>query len=138
RLGLWQGTAGDLQRLALPSPEVVDRFDGELRGLVARESSIADELAKARQELAAAEIEIQHLRRSGQVLTLEDLQSAREERGERWRTVKDKLLGEKASSKSTESAARALEESTAKADDVSDRMRREAEQVAQLAELQAR
>jgi uncharacterized protein YhaN len=138
RLGLWQGDAEALLRLALPPLEAVDRFDGELRALQAQVTVASGELAKSKRELAVVEVDIEHLRRSGQVLALEDLQGAREERGKRWQSVKEKLLGERASSKSAETAARELEESTAKADDLADRMRREAEQVAQLAELQNR
>jgi uncharacterized protein YhaN len=146
RLELWKGDAEELLQLALPPIEAIDRFDGELRTLSTGQAVTAKELEKSERELAELEIDIEHRRRSGQVLALEDLEAARERRSERWSAIKQWWLsgtppkgvaGAQETKVAAESAA-AYEESTAQADEVADRMRREAEQVAHFAELQAR
>lgn len=146
RLELWEGDAEELLKLALPPMEAIDRFDAELRTHSTEHAVTTQELEKTERELAELEIDFEHRRRTGQVLTLEDLEAAREQRSERWSAIKQWWLsgaapigtgGANETKVAAESAA-AYEESTSHADEVADRMRREAEQVAQVAELQAR
>ena len=145
RLERWKGTDEELLRLALPSLEAIDRFDGELQTLAAQSTATAKELDKTLRELAELEIEIEQRRRAGQVLSLDDLETSRRKRSEQWSAIKEwwlsgtppKGTGAKATQAAADSAAE-FEASTAGADEIADRMRREAEKVAQLAELQSR
>ncbi|MCE9526369.1 MAG: AAA family ATPase [Planctomycetales bacterium] len=146
RLGLWTGNGEALAALALPPLEAVESADAELRTITGERNGLAKELEQVTRQLADLAIEIDSRRRVGQVLTLEDLEQARAKRDNGWSLIKRLWLTKDAAEAdvrkfiaefppATDSAA-AFEASVQQADATSDRMRREAEKVAELDGLQ--
>jgi uncharacterized protein YhaN len=146
RLGLWTGSGEALTALALPPLEAVESADAELRTITGERNGLAKELEQVTRQLADLTIEIDSRRRVGQVLTLEDLEQSRAKRDHGWSLIKRLWLTKDATETdvrkfiveyppATEPAA-AYEASVQQADATSDRMRREAEKVAELDGLQ--
>ncbi len=146
RLGLWTGSGSALIALALPSSEAVDRAEAALRALDGERIAVGKELAANNRQLADLGIDIDARRRVGQVLTQVDLEHSRARRNEGWSIIKRLWLTKDIPEEevrrliadfppATDSAA-AYEASVQRADDVSDRLRREAEEVAELDGLQ--
>ncbi len=148
RLGLWMGTPDELIKLTLPSLESLERLDAALRAAAGEHDAATKELEKVRSELADLEIEIDQCRRVGQVLSLSDLEQARAQRQQGWSLIKQlwqvgsappaQVQAFVAQFPATKDPAGAYEASVVGADETSDRMRREASGVAELAALQTR
>ncbi|MBC7852508.1 MAG: AAA family ATPase [Pirellulaceae bacterium] len=146
RLALWSGKREELVRLALPPLESLERLDGELRAAATGRDVVEKELQKLRTQFSELEIEIDQRRRVGQILTLDDLEQARTKRQQGWTLIKQLwLVGDAPKQQLQEFAAQfpeaddtagAYEASVTRADETSDRMRREASGVAELAGLQ--
>jgi DNA repair exonuclease SbcCD ATPase subunit len=143
RLGLWNGTLTDLTRLRLPLPETVDRFDHELQALTKAQDNLAEQAKRLRESLATVERETQTLQLAGAVPTEADLETARARRERGWQLVRRAWLDQSADT-TTEQAfdsqhklPEAYEQSVKTADDLADRLRREADRCAHLAKLQA-
>lgn len=146
RLGLWTGSGEALVALALPPLEAIDSADTDFRAISGERNRLAKELDQVTGQLADLAIDIDSRRRIGQVLTLEDLERSRATRDEGWSLIKQLWLTKDATEgdvrkfiaafpPATDSAA-AYEASVQQADTTSDRMRREAEKVAELDGLQ--
>lgn len=138
-LPLFAGSLDQLERLPVPLPETVTRFvdaydelDMRHRDLAAQEARLVDELADYRERLET-------LDSTGAVPSEDDLVEARSRRQQGWLFVRQTLEGEPVdvSAFSTEALPDAFEASVSAADDIADRLRREADQVAKHAELQA-
>ncbi|MEI7730851.1 MAG: AAA family ATPase [Verrucomicrobiota bacterium] len=143
RLGLWSGTLSDLTRLRVPLPESVERFDRELQALTKTQDNLAEQAKRLRESLANVERETQSLQLAGAVPTETDLDSARTRREQGWQLVRRAWL-EKQADAAAELAfdnqhklPEAFEQSVKTADDLADRLRREADRCAHLAKLQA-
>lgn len=146
RLTLYSGALEDLEKLPIPSVETIDQFervlsetDGELR----RRQEKIDEVTAARQNLQAS---LDALRRAGEVPTEAALEVIRRRRNAGWDLVlqvwQDNL-------KATDAAvmgfveefahdgdlSTAFRTSVESADAIADRLRREADRVAQMAKL---
>lgn len=147
RLPLWKGSPEALERLPLPSPETVDAF--ELR-LKAAEDGLAKhrmELASLAERLGEIDAELRRLALSGSIPTEADLEDARTRRDHAWQQIRrawetgTSLQGKAANSPGREGIgahpADGYESMVRDADDLSDRLRREAERVAGNAALLA-
>ncbi|MDR3633222.1 MAG: AAA family ATPase [Isosphaeraceae bacterium] len=125
-LGLWTGALDDLPRLPVPSDETIERCRAEQEE--ARRDR--DALAARRDELDAhgrdVEAAIARLRLEGEVPTEDDLTAARDQRETLWRQLRAAW---------SEPAADAFEPAVANADKLADRLRREAQRVAEKAKL---
>lgn len=124
-LGLWSGTLDELERLPCPSAETME----EARGQLEQDARIVDDL-KARivqLETQSHEIDanIEKLRREGEVPTEHDLQLARMERSNAWHQLKQDWNA----GPNTAATAR-YEQEVLAADEIADRLRREAKRVA--------
>ncbi len=146
RLELWTGSGEGLITHPFPSMEAIDSADAELRTLAGERSVLAKEQEQVTRQLAELAIDIDARRRVGQVLMLEDLEQSRDRRDKGWALIKQLWLTKDAAKDDVESfvasfppaadSAAAYEASVQQADATSDRMRREAEKVAELDGLQ--
>jgi len=142
-LGLWTGTLDQAEGLAVPTTETVERFQEELLSSKRTGSDIEKELDECRRSLDDQVETIAALRLSGVVPTERELDNARERRSAGWRLVQRAWLdGEEVEAQARDydpeqDLATSYEGSVDAADDVADRLRREADRVARYAEIEA-
>jgi uncharacterized protein YhaN len=129
RLGLWRGAPEELEALPVPAEETLRRFQNGFDTLAERRRALADQLRNARAELADADRRLDEIRRAGAVPTEEELAAAgaRRARG-----------GERGRRAAPAADPDAYERSVDEADDIADRLRREAGRVQEQAQLLAR
>jgi len=142
---LWKGGLEELPKLALPSPETIDVFDHRIDEGQKKVSQLESELAGASDMLLNTEGLLRELELEQEVPTEETLERARKHRDKGWRLIRatiDKQTGLDAetqrfmeSSKPAENLLEAYEASVYRADEISDRLRREADRVARKAKL---
>ena len=77
QLGLWSGSIAELERLAVPSPETVKRFENELARLAAERERLSREQEAGKARLETARAESRALEIGGVVPTEMDLLAAR-------------------------------------------------------------
>jgi uncharacterized protein YhaN len=130
-----QGTLEELEALPVPGEETLRRFQDGFDTLAARRRALAGQLQTVRAELADLERRLEEIRRSGSVPTEEELAEARSRRDGEWLLVRRVWLEKRAEEKSDPAA---YERSVEEADDVADRLRREAGRVQEQAQLLAR
>ena len=145
RLGLKEKSFREIRGLALPLPETIrifeEQFDANDRVL----NQIKGELKKVQSALQEVEGQIETNRLAHEVPTEEDLLKARELRDMGWKLVAGILAGESiseetignfvANTPNSETLSEAFEIRMAKADHITDRLRREAGLVAEKAML---
>ncbi|MCA9210937.1 MAG: AAA family ATPase, partial [Planctomycetales bacterium] len=144
RLGLWNGTLDELESLAAPSLETVARFEEQFDRAIRNMEKLREELAELETRQTKLRQEIEQLQQHQAVPTETDLETARQTRETLWQLIRRAWLAGEAidaeqhnllqSSGGTDLAA-GYESSVAKADEVADRLRREARQVERLAQL---
>ena len=147
KLGPWSGTLDELESLAPPAVETVDRFDRQWADAQSAVARWRDGLEKARGAQADLDRQIEQLRLEGEVPTEDDLAAARRVRDEGWRLVltewrqagaePDAMAEFLSHFQPGAGLADAYEQAVRKADDLADRLRREANRVATRATLQA-
>ncbi len=156
RLGLWKGPLDKLEQLPIPAIETIGRFDSEISAAAAEVTATQRQLQESQQERDDLVQRMARFRIEHDVPTEADLQEARALRDAGWRLVREGLSTGKASGKVKKSAAgdegrqdfinrlpgaesleEAYEQSVARADDIADRLRRDADLVAQKAQLLA-
>jgi uncharacterized protein YhaN len=144
RLTLWQGELDEMARLALPNRESIHQFEegyAELSKRIQRLEEKKDELIDSLQDTSQRLDEIE---RVGEVPTEVSLKQARSERDALWQLLRRQWIeGEDVSGEASEYQGEgtlpdAFENRLASADEVSDRLRREADRVHALASLQAK
>ncbi|MDH3359540.1 MAG: AAA family ATPase, partial [Desulfobulbaceae bacterium] len=152
-----QGKAGDEARQALaqlgfkdhteqalaafieiifPSPETVDLFDGRFRVLEQKEARLGERIAEMATETQRLETEIESFHKAGHDLTEAKLVSLREVRDGSWQQVKEIWLAGKQVDIDPQNLATSYESEVSASDEASDRLRREAAQVQQLARFE--
>jgi uncharacterized protein YhaN len=143
RLTLWSGTLEQLESLSVPSFETVETFESELNTMGNEQALLRTQSEENRQWGAKLEGEVQALRLGGTVPMEAELEKARDYRERGWGFVRH-AWREGGSDSEKEKAfdpeqplAEAYEQSVADADDIADRLRREADRVAKLAGLLA-
>ncbi len=145
RLGLNATALLDVSRSAAPSIETVRVFEDRWDQLERRLASLAEEVLKTEVDLAEIGRRLDEARLAQEVPAEADLAAAREARDRGWRLIRRKLQGEVAAAEEvgtftasypgTGSLADAFEAGLRKADEIADRLRREAERVAAKARL---
>jgi uncharacterized protein YhaN len=146
KLGLWSGSLDVLEELALPAAETIARFDRDLADVQAAIAHLQGQLEKARSDAADIGRELERQRLEGEVPSEAELAEARKLRDAGWRLVlqdwrKEAVdaptVGDFLAAAEAGDLAAAYEQSVRRADDLSDRLRREANRVANRATLQA-
>lgn len=147
RLPLWSGSLEDLERLALPGNETVQRFGTQLIQAQREFAKLREGLEDSQRRRAEVEREYEILQLEGEVPSEEDLAEARRVRDLGWRLVVQAWQQGNADPKELEAflgrfsgspdLAAAYQESVETADELADRLRREANRVAQRAALMA-
>ncbi len=145
RQTLFQGTLEDLNKLPLPSIETIDIFDHEFDEAQKKLLQIQAELSNAEDTHVDIEGQLKELELEREVPTEDDLKNARGYREEGWRLVRSALENSQepseeaqafiASNQTAGTLTEVYEVSVQKADEVSDRLRREADRVAKKAKL---
>jgi uncharacterized protein YhaN len=135
RLGLWRGTPEALEALPVPGEETLRRFAEDSETLAGRRRTLAEQLRALHAELAEAERRLDEIQRSGAIPSEEEMLAARDRRAAHWSLVRRAWLeGDEA----VTADPAAYERSVAEADDLADRLRREAGRVEEQAQLRAR
>ncbi|MFN4258555.1 MAG: AAA family ATPase [Gemmataceae bacterium] len=147
RLPLWSGTLEDLEQLAVPPPATIDRFDEEHDRLHHLSRQLDDRLGEVETRLRELAAEIDQLDQQGEVPSEHDLTHARQQRDSGWRLARrawqEGIVGDAAeqdfigSFPGSADLAAAYERSVERADQLADRLRREADRVARRAHLSA-
>jgi uncharacterized protein YhaN len=139
-LPLFAGSLDELERLAVPSAATVTRYADAYAELDVRQRDIAAQESRIGDELAVHLERLQALESTGAMPSEGELVEARAHRQQGWQLVRQTLEGEQidASSFTAERLLPdAFEESVLAADEIGDRLRREADQVAKHAQLHA-
>jgi uncharacterized protein YhaN len=128
RLG-WPGTLDELEALPVPSVAAIQRFESAFAVLAEQERARLEDRRKAQADLAEAERELDAIRREGSVPSEDDLAAARGRRERAWSALRQGFSA---------AAADAYEPAVQAADELADRLRREAARVHENARQGAR
>ena len=144
----WTGSLADFEKLAIPSVETIDRFEEELAAARTAATHIQDFIETCSKEAKQVDQDLESLQLEQDVPTENDLSEAREQRDAGWRLVRDAWLDQVdneegsvrfiAAHEPEGDLPSAYERSVEEADQVSDRLRREAKRVEKKATLTAR
>jgi len=143
RLTLWSGSLEQLESLPVPLPETVEQFDTELEALRTEQQLLDAQRDENTQRTTTLEREIQALRLGGAVPTEMELQQARDHRERGWQLIRRAcqegapLSAQDGAFEPERPLADAYEKSVDAADAIADRLRREADRVAQLSNMLA-
>ncbi len=147
RLGQWSGTLDELEKLAVPSLETLQRFEDELAELDQELRSLQKDLKKTTSDRADHDRRLEKLRLEADVPSQSDVAAARRLRDEGWQLVlaawqqggpgEQRLAGFLAHFPSARDLAAAYGAAVHAADELADRLRREAQRVAERASLES-
>jgi len=141
KLGQWSGTLEELEAIPIPSAETINRFDYEFGELAKNLRSVQERIKQVHAIKSDLEVRLRELQLSGPVPTELDLENARKRRDQGWVLVRRAWLEGDDDSHAVQAfdaeypLAIAYEKSVGKADRIADRLRREADRVAQMANL---
>ncbi|MCU7920460.1 MAG: AAA family ATPase [Candidatus Thiodiazotropha sp. (ex Epidulcina cf. delphinae)] len=144
RLALWVGELEDVAGLGLPNRESIHRFEEDYDELSKRIQRLEEKKEEVIDSLQDTSQRLDEIERVGEVPTEASLIAARSERDQIWQLLRRQWVdGEDVSAEAREHQGEeilpdAFEKRLAGADEVSDRLRREADRVHALASLQAR
>lgn len=134
RLRGWTSDLAGLEAYPAPPPEAIDRFERQLNGL----NEQIREIKRRREQTQEAETrlhtDLRELQLAGDVPTESDLQAARADRDVLWRQLRERAARRE---EITPADGQSFERATSRADELADRLRREADRVARQASLQA-
>jgi uncharacterized protein YhaN len=148
QLPLWAGTPTELETLALPSTETIERFDTDLGALDQELHDLRRDIDGSQDDAEQLDRKIRHLRLEQDVPTEESLSDARRRREEGWTLIRrawrdEEIVDEEVQGfleslgKTHDDLTAGFEQAVERADDLADRLRREASRVTMVAELQA-
>jgi uncharacterized protein YhaN len=143
RLPLWTGSLNQLETLKIPTLERIESFERELDDLSNAQKLMDARHEENRQHMEVVAQEIQTLQIGWAVPTTDDLQKARDRRDRGWQLVRRAWVEEKSDPDEEKEfdGERPLDQGYEKAvvvaDEVADRLWREADRAAKLAALQS-
>ncbi|MDY0220885.1 MAG: AAA family ATPase, partial [Desulfobacterium sp.] len=143
RIGLWSGDLNSLMELTLPLSATIQGFENSYGEIADQRREIQKELKTAEKELKKIQVEINKIVYAGEVPSERELSLTREKREQGWQLVRREWLDQEdvtEDSKSYDpelSLADAYEGYVEHADTLADRLRREADRVANTASLRA-
>ncbi len=136
---IWQGSVKELESLCVPEADIINIFEDKIGESELEINRLKDELLKLEKNLGDAEKQISELNLKQEVPTEKDLAAARGKRDKGWRFILSILNNRSDSSEKIDdyikeipqakTLADAFEISLKKADEISDRLRREADRV---------
>jgi uncharacterized protein YhaN len=147
RIQGWSKSLAELEQLSIPSPEILDEFSSYFAEVDRQQKELHKQQSIVDHDLAAVHREMDALHAAGDVPTEQELKRHRDRRDQGWRLVRKSWLdreenpsGLKAFLADSEGLplADAFADSIRVADDVADRLRRDASRVATLSQLVAR
>ncbi|MCP5413591.1 MAG: AAA family ATPase [Chromatiaceae bacterium] len=144
RLPRWKGEMNELLRLSLPSRETIQRNETEFDQLRNRIQRVDEKRTELQESLRDISMRLDEVVRAGEVPTEAFLVETRKQRDQIWNLLRRKWVEAfDVSAEASVFEAEGLlpdvfEHRLSEADDVSDRLRREADRVHALASLQAR
>ncbi len=144
RLTLWDGELEELAGLGLPNRESINRFEDVYDELEKRLQRLEEKREEATDSLQDTSQRLDEIERVGAVPTEADLTNARSERDQVWQVLRrqwvdgEDISVEASDHQSERTLPDVFEYRLAGADEVSDRLRREADRVHALASLQAK
>jgi uncharacterized protein YhaN len=147
RQNLWTGSLENLDALPWPSRESVDRFEKHFETSTRQMDRLQEEQAVVAEKRSAIDTELQTIAIAHDVPTEENLTTARSLRDTGWHLIRRRIEGNNPGEADVQrftahfanrhALPEAFEESMEKADHISDRLRREAEQVSRKSMLEA-
>jgi uncharacterized protein YhaN len=141
KIGLLSGTLEELEVLPIPSPETISSFESEVHEQESRLATVVERINDLTGSVADLDSQIKELRLSGKVPSEEELGSARARRDYGWKLIrrewleKEDISEERKAFDAENDLPEAYEKSVGRADQVGDRLRREADRVAKQAKL---
>jgi len=144
RLTLWDGELEDLAGLGLPNRESINRFEDAYDELGQRFQRLEEKKMEVTASLQDTSLRLDEIERVGTVPTETDLIDIRSERDQVWHLLRRQWVGgEDVSVEASDYQGKgtlpdAFENRLANADELSDRLRREADRVHALASLQTK
>jgi uncharacterized protein YhaN len=141
QLGLWSGTLEELPLLSLPSKETLERFEAKFGELDASKIRLDEQIKALQQEFGDLDRQLDELRLAGAVPSEDDLHEVRARRDQLWELVRRAWTGqedvfeEARAYNAGPDLLEAYEQSVRHADEIADRLRREADRVAKQANL---
>ena len=127
-LGRWTGPLDAADSLQVPQSETIEHFEAGFEAATKDEVELGRELDTLDTESRQAASDLEKLRLTGDVPTEDALTEAREKRDALWQALRDKGARD-------EAMALEFETATRRADEISDRLRREAGRVLERANL---
>ena len=143
RLGLWQGTIGELLTLPLPGHETVNRFADTFAEQERQAREASDTLSALRFELDQARSELKAMETTGAIPTEGELRLSRGKREQGWQLIrrawlaKENVTEESRVYGNKRDLPEVYEETVRMSDEISDRLRGEAERVHKYATCRA-
>jgi uncharacterized protein YhaN len=142
---LWAGSIEEIEGLRIPSLETIDEFDDRTDKAERTAAELKSESKRLHGEQAEIEQQIEQLQLEQEVPTEEDLQDLRHAREKGWQLVRSTIKGDSVPDEEVQDFIRrfqpaitlsdAFEASVYQTDEIADRLRREADRVANLARL---
>ena len=136
---LWRGSLEEIEKLPIPSLETVDTFEARLGDAKAAADKHRSGIDEVEQKLLQLDGQIEQLRLEQEVPTESELHEARRKREEGWQLVLSAWKGQGVAAEDerdfvaafppAKDLAEAYEYSVKQADDIADRLRREADRV---------
>jgi uncharacterized protein YhaN len=148
RLPRFDGSLPALERLPIPSLETIDRFEADLANVDTRVKRCDERIEQWQADVARLETNLETLRLQGELPTEADLEDARRRRDEGWGLIQAVMNNaEHVSSRliadfveqypTSDDLSAAFRQSISQTDTIADRLRREADRVAQQAKYLA-
>ena len=143
KLGLWSGPLEELETLAIPGDETVERFESEMQDLKTGLSGLAEKIDEHQAGLIDITRQLAELQLTGEVPSEAELVGVRERRDYGWKLLRLEWLdrhditAEKKVYAPDHELPDAYEQTVIVADQVADRLRRESDRVATQASLMA-
>ncbi len=142
---LWAGRIEEIEGLRIPSLETIDEFDDRTDKAERTAAELKSESKRLHGAQVKIEQQIEQLQLEQEVPTEEDLQDLRDAREQGWQLVRSTIKGDSVPDEEVQdfirrfqpssTLAEAFEASVFQADGIADRLRREADRVANSARL---
>ncbi len=144
RIGVWAGDLAALMELSVPLPATLRKFEKNYDDLADARRELEKDLRSNDKELKSAQAELKKLEYAGQVPSEDELLKTRAKREQGWQLVRRQWLDQEDVSEDSRLYSpllplpAAYEGYVGQADNLADRLRREADRVAGAAALQAK